>query len=85
MTWQPTHQVVADELGVTVATVSRIRTGDRLPSLELMDKIETLTDWGISDQIDARKTADLYAGQFNRALTRWWQQRQSSTAATNGK
>lgn len=72
MSWKPTHQTVADELDLTVATVSRIRTGARLPSLETMQKIAELTGWSINDQAESRVMAhSSYARDFNEVLTRW--------------
>ena len=67
--WLPTHQHVANLLGLTVASVSRIRTGNRLPSLEVMTKIRDLLDWSIDDQTAARD-ADRYATEFNDRLER---------------
>lgn len=82
MNWQPTHQTVADELGLTVATVSRIRTGTRLPSLEVMQKIVRLTDWSLHDQAIARDRG-VYAAVFNEHLEQWTK-RETPAPVTNG-
>lgn len=64
-----TNQRVADDLGVTHAHISRIRSGDRLPSLQLVRRIEVKLGWLVSDQI-----ADLdpgrYAAAFEVVLTK---------------
>jgi len=70
MSWKPTHQTVADELDLTVATVSRIRTGARLPSLETMQKITKLTGWTLDSQVSARDNRR-YAMVFNDVLGKW--------------
>lgn len=69
-TWTPTHQVVATHLEVTIAQVSRIRTGDRLPSLSLMARIKNLTGWSLDAQTKARDER-CYARDFNYRLVRW--------------
>ena len=46
-----TNQRVADDLGITHSMVSRIRSGDRLPSLQLVRKIEAAYGWSVADQI----------------------------------
>lgn len=70
MNWQPTHQVVADELGLTVATVSRIRSGQRLPSLEVMQNINKLLNWSLDDQAQARDLRS-YNAALNTRLEAW--------------
>ena len=49
-----THRVVADKLGVTVAAVSRLRSGSRLPSFDLMCKIQGAYGWPVEEQARAR-------------------------------
>lgn len=83
MNWQPTHQTVADELGLTVATVSRIRTGSRLPSLEVMQKIAKLTGWSLHDQALAREH-DLYDEGLNPQLEQWASRTTPATAPDGG-
>lgn len=41
---------LASKLGVSEAMVSYLLSGDRRPSLEVMDKIKTEFDWPIDDQ-----------------------------------
>lgn len=45
-----TNQKVADDLGITHSAVSRIRSGDRFPSVALMRNIETAYGWRLADQ-----------------------------------
>jgi transcriptional regulator with XRE-family HTH domain len=40
-------------LGCSVATVSRLCSGDRAPSLELMKEIRRVFSWGIEAQVRA--------------------------------
>lgn len=72
---RPTHQVVADELDLTVATVSRLRSGDRSPSLETIKAVKQLTGWGIDEQVDA-KSSNAYHTELEKQLTAWWERRQ---------
>ena len=72
---RPTHQVVADELDLTVATVSRLRSGDRLPSLETIMAVKQLTGWGVDEQADA-KSGGTYHVELEKQLTAWWEKRQ---------
>jgi transcriptional regulator with XRE-family HTH domain len=64
---RPPHSRVAEELGLTIATVSRIRSGDRLPSLVVMRQISKLYGWTIDEQLEARDHGE-YASRFNRKL-----------------
>jgi transcriptional regulator with XRE-family HTH domain len=58
-----TNEALGGLLGISHATVSRIKSGTRLPSLEVMNKIRELYNWTIDDQTDAR-TNGTYAEQF---------------------
>lgn len=64
---RPPHSAVAKVLGLTVATVSRIRSGDRLPSLNVMRLISESYDWSLDDQLVSRDEGT-YANEFNRQL-----------------
>lgn len=66
-TTSPTNEELAGLLGVSHATVSRIRSGDRLPSLQVMQKIRELYGWTLDEQWDARN-AGTYADQFCRTV-----------------
>ena len=41
-------------LGVSFATASRIRSGARLPSIEVMYRVKQLWGWSMDDQTEAR-------------------------------
>jgi transcriptional regulator with XRE-family HTH domain len=47
-----TNQRVAEDLGVTHSAVSRIRSGDRLPSLALVRRISARYNWSVEEQIE---------------------------------
>lgn len=64
-----TNQQVGTDIGATHSMVSRIRSGDRLPSFELMRQIETQIGWSMTDQTDARLLGS-YAQEFESALAK---------------
>lgn len=66
---QVTNQRVAEELGVTHAHISRIRSGDRLPSISLVRTIEAKFGWSIAEQI-ADLDPERYADAFEKVLIR---------------
>lgn len=66
----PTHDRLAKLLDLTIASVSRIRTGTRHPSLEVMTKIADLFGWPLHLQAEAR-SAENYAAEFNRHARAW--------------
>lgn len=49
-----TNAALGEALGVTHATVSRIRSGDRNPSTELMVKLAKLIDWPLDAQVELK-------------------------------
>lgn len=63
----PTNQDVAAKIGLTHSGVSRIRTGDRLPSVATMGRIQEQYGWSVQAQVEARGIG-IYAAQFERAL-----------------
>ena len=68
---QVTNGRVAEDLGISESMVSRIRSGDRQPSTELMVKIREVYQWDVTYQAIAcvQGTADqTYAHQFERVL-----------------
>lgn len=48
-----TQTRLASELGVSLATVSRVRSQDRNPTLDLMSRISRVYGWSIGDQATA--------------------------------
>lgn len=60
---------LAYRLGVSVATVSRICSGDRKPSLKLMDRIEEVLDWPFVEQANELR-CDAYYNEFRSRMER---------------
>lgn len=60
---QVTNQKVAEDLGITHSMVSRIRSGDREPSLSLMMQIAQLFGWSLDSQATAISN-DRYGEEF---------------------
>lgn len=48
-----TNERVAQDLGITHSTVSRIRSGHRLPSLQLVRRIEAVLGWPVGEQVSS--------------------------------
>jgi transcriptional regulator with XRE-family HTH domain len=68
-----TNQRVADDLGITHSMVSRIRSGDRLPSLQLVRRIADRLGWAIDEQI-ATLDPEKYAAGFEELLAKRYDQ-----------
>lgn len=66
---QVTNQRVAEDLGLTHSAVSRIRSGDRLPSINLVRKIAAVLAWPVEDQIATLDPAE-YAVGFEAILAK---------------
>ena len=62
-----TNQRVAEDLGITHSAVSRIRSNDREPSLNLMMRITALTGWGLNSQAMAIAAGN-YGSMFESIL-----------------
>lgn len=73
-TTRPPHRWVADKIGFSVAGVSLLRSGERLPSFSAMSAIRSAFDWGLSEQIDARLDDNTsWAEQFEAKITEKYQ------------
>jgi hypothetical protein len=46
----PSHQQVAKDLGLSIATISRFRAGERVPNQKNMAMISTLLGWPVEEQ-----------------------------------
>lgn len=66
-----TLQRVAQALGCSIATVSRLRAGDRQPSFLLMVAIERAFDWPLEEQARSR-AASRWHLDFDTALNRYY-------------
>ena len=60
----PSNISLGKELGVSHATVSRWKSGDRLPELENMAAIAKVLNWSLDDQWTARERG-VYADEFS--------------------
>lgn len=49
-----TNEEIGKLLGLTYSTVSRLRRGERLPSIEVMLAIDAHFGWGVADQAKTR-------------------------------
>lgn len=70
MDTSPTHRWVADQIGFSIAGVSLLRSGQRLPSIPAMETISTAFGWPVADQIKERKN---YARSFEDKITEAYQ------------
>lgn len=62
---------LAVELDVSEATVSRIASGQRRPSMDLILKIRTVLRWSVESQADAlRESTTAYAAEFKTKMER---------------
>lgn len=64
-----TNREVAEVLGVTHSMISRIRSGDRSPSLDLMTRIAFEFKWPLEDQGNERRLGT-YRHGFEEHLSR---------------
>lgn len=62
-----TNKTVAERIGLTHSTISRIRNGHRVPSVDAMVRIEAETKWSVADQIKARQEGT-YAEAFRKRV-----------------
>lgn len=58
---------IAKHLRLAHSYVSRIRSGDRVPSIAIMMKIEMWLEWAIGDQAVVRENGT-YAAEFEKKL-----------------
>lgn len=66
-----TNAAVGELIGLTHAGVSRIRSGERLPSITVMQAIAEHFSWDLSAQAVTRaKGGKRYSEEFERAIKR---------------
>jgi len=63
----PSNEQIGQALEVSHAAVSRYRSGDRFPELDVMARIANLLDWSMDDQYKARQ-AGTYANEFSQRM-----------------
>ena len=59
----PSNETIGQLLGVSHATISRYRSGDRLPNIDMMGVIARKLNWSLDDQYKARQSGS-YAREF---------------------
>lgn len=64
------NQEVGELIGLSHSSVSRLRSGERGTSVQVMLKVEKLLGWDIHDQIEQRDKGK-YAEKLERLLTEW--------------
>jgi len=64
-----TNQQVAEDLGITHSMVSRIRSGERIPSLNIMLKMHEEWDWPLEEQALSRHLGK-FAEEFESRLAK---------------
>jgi transcriptional regulator with XRE-family HTH domain len=73
------NQEIADLVGLDMSTVSRLRSGFRLPNIDTMTRIEKALSWPLTEQAAVRETgAQKYATQFESHVERFWRDRDDS-------
>ena len=62
-----TNEEIGKLIGLTYSAVSRLRRGERLPSVEVMLAISEQFGWGVADQVKVRTSqgAKAYARVLN--------------------
>jgi len=64
-----TNVDVGAAIGLAHSTVSRIRSGERVPSIDIMMEIDKQYGWSIAEQAKARADGD-YAPKFEEILVK---------------
>lgn len=59
----PSNEAIGRWLGVSHATISRYRSGDRFPELTVLARIAEKTGWTIDDQYKAQQNGS-YPSEF---------------------
>lgn len=63
----PSNETVGQLLGVSHASVSRYKSGDRLPELDVMAQVAQVFSWSLDEQYSARKNGT-YADEFTERI-----------------
>jgi hypothetical protein len=66
-----TNGEIGKLIGLSYSAVSRLRRGERLPSVEVMVAIGEHFSWGVADQVKVRTSqgAKVYAQRLNEAIS----------------
>lgn len=65
-----TNGELGNLLDLSHVTISRLRSGTRLPSVEAMVRIQEVLGFTVQDQVDARQEGK-YAEKFEEAVSRY--------------
>lgn len=62
-----TNEEVGKRIGLTYSAVSRLRRGERLPSIEVMVAVSREFGWDVADQVKVRTSqgARMYSALLN--------------------
>jgi transcriptional regulator with XRE-family HTH domain len=62
-----TNEKIGELIGLSYSAVSRLRRGERLPSVDVMVAISAHFGWGVADQVQVRTSQGprAYAGRLN--------------------
>lgn len=65
-----TNEKIGELIGLSYSAVSRLRRGERLPSVNVMVAISKHFGWGVADQVQVRTSqgAKAYATKLNEAI-----------------
>ena len=65
-----TNGEIGKLIGLSYSAVSRLRRGERLPSVQVMVAIESHFNWSVSDQVKVRTSQGpkAYAHRLNEAV-----------------
>jgi transcriptional regulator with XRE-family HTH domain len=69
-----TNEKIGDLIGLSYSAVSRLRRGERLPSIDVMVAIELHFDWSVADQVKVRTSQgpNGYAWSLNSKLDEYF-------------
>lgn len=70
------NQQLGQLIGLSHSSVSRLRSGERGTSVEVMLKVEKLLGWDLHDQI-AHRDKGQYASKLERLLVEWKRRQES--------
>lgn len=63
----PSNERIGRLFGVSHATISRYRSGDRFPELDTLGKIAEILDWSLDEQFKARQEGT-WSDEFSRRV-----------------
>lgn len=64
-----TNECIAEKVNMHHSSISRIRSGDRVPNRDTMASFETILGWDLGEQIRAAVEGD-YAAKFEAYITK---------------